>query len=94
MHDVRHAKVVFGVAFALLLMACSVFRNEGPNVPNWDAANQAGNSTENQRGVFAAITVGVCIGDPVDGSPDEGGVWHYHATNGPCPPDAGVDASP
>jgi hypothetical protein len=85
MHEVRRAKVVFGAVAALLVTACSVFRNQGPVVPNWDTADQAGNSTENQRGVFAAVAIGVCIGDPIDGSPDEGGVWHYHATNGPCP---------
>lgn len=26
----------------------------GPIVPNWDTADQAGNATENQRGIFGA----------------------------------------
>lgn len=34
---------------ALALGGCALFQNTGPNVPDWSAADQAGNPTENQR---------------------------------------------
>lgn len=70
----------------VILAACAVLRDPpGPGVPDWSAAEQVTEPTENQNPF--AIVIGVCIGEPIDGSPDEAGVWHYRATAAPC--DAG-----
>ena len=97
----------FLLSVLLLLPGCSVFRDPpGPYVPDWSFEQDVGNGSENKH-PFAArldagytvIQIGACMGGPVDGSPDEAGVWHYHATAGPCPEsadriDAGPDAPP
>ncbi len=39
------------LALFTFCVSCEVFRDPpGPMVPDWTAADQAGNSTENQRG--------------------------------------------